>query len=187
MDFGARLRAREPGRGAALVGDRGLDRDRELEGGPREIARGRMKERGVELARVRFEHSGVDLDAFGAQDRAAAPRCLRGIGDCEHDALHAGGENRVRAGRRLAVVAAGLERDVQRCSSRPLAGCPKGDDLRVRLAEARVNALAHDLTFANDDGADHRVRRRLSPSFCCQVESAAHDRNCVMRRGYFRH
>jgi hypothetical protein len=44
---------------------------------------------------------------------------------------------------------------------------------------AAVPTLADDGTVADDNGADHRVRRRASPSILCEVERAAHE--CAIR------
>jgi hypothetical protein len=43
-------------------------------------------------------------------------------------------------------------------------------------AVAGVVPLTDDDAPTNDDGADHRVRRRLSPSQLCEVERPAHER-----------
>ena len=85
------------------------------------------------------------------------------------------------------MVHARLEGDIEGRATSALAGLLERGHFGVRAAISCVESLADDLTVANDDGADHRVRRRLSPSFCSQLESAAHERDCVMRRGYFGH
>src|SRR5512133_1158400 len=74
------------------------------------------------------------------------------------DPLDAGIENRLGAGRRAAVVRAGLHRHVERCAAGALSGRLQGDDLAVRPSLALVPALADDLPVADDDGPDHGVR-----------------------------
>ena len=60
-----------------------------------------------------------------------------------------------------AGVAARLEVHEQRGAARAIAGVVEREDFRVRLAGARVPALAdHDAVRRDDDGADHRIRRR---------------------------
>jgi hypothetical protein len=49
----------------------------------------------------------------------------------------------------------------------------------VRFAKLRVETLPHRDAVANDDGADHRVRRRLSPSAFGEGECPAHPRAFV--------
>ena len=72
--------------------------------------------------------------------------------------LNASGDNRVGAGRRFALMAAGLERDIHRRALRPLARRRQRMDLGVRPAELLVPTLADHLAILHDDAADHRVR-----------------------------
>ena len=99
-----------------------------------------------------------------AQRLDAAARNAARIANGGHDARDARGDDGVGTRRRLAVVRARLERDVQRRAARAATSRAQRIDLGVRLAESRVKPLADDLTAGNDDGADHWVRRRLSPS-----------------------
>jgi hypothetical protein len=46
-----------------------------------------------------------------------------------------------------------------------------------------VKALADHGTLLNDDGADHRIRRRLSPPAASEVERPAHERAIVLAVG----
>ena len=58
-------------------------------------------------------------------------------------------------------MVARLERDEHRGAARAIARVGERRHLRVRLAIPRVESLPDDDTVTNDDGADHRVRRRL--------------------------
>ena len=103
-----------------------------------------------------------DLDALVAQDPEPAAGGLLGrvVGGDDH-ARDAGLEDRVRARRRLAVVAARLERDVHRRAARVGVAAGRGERLAlgVRPAVGGVEALAEHLAVADDDGADHRIGR----------------------------
>jgi hypothetical protein len=88
------------------------------------------------------------------------------------------------------VVSAGFEGDIERRASRPLAGLAKCRNLGVLLTVSRVKAFANNLTVANDDGADHGVRRRLSPPASGEVQRPTHVRVIVLaflRRAFVRH
>ena len=100
-----------------------------------------------------------DLDALVAQDPEAAPGgLLGGIVGGDHDAPDARLQDRLGARRRLALVAARLERHVQRrpAQVRHAAGLDRVD-LGVRAAVFLVPALPQDLAVAGDHGADDRV------------------------------
>ena len=105
--------------------------------------------------------SSPDFDghAGGLQFGDAAALDLReGIARGDDDAAHARGQHGPRAGRRLAVVAARFERDVERGPGRAVAGDLQGLDFGMRLAEAPMPALADDFGPLGDHAADHRVR-----------------------------
>src|SRR5207237_3785855 len=107
-----------------------------------------------------------------------------------NDARDTGGDNGVRAGWRFPMVHTRLEGDIQGRAPSALAGLIERGDFGMRAAIACVEALADDLTVANDDGADHWVRRRLSPPASGKVECPAHVRAIVLallRRALVRH
>ncbi len=68
-----------------------------------------------------------------------------------------------------------LEVHVERRALRGGSGLAERDDLSVRGAEARVKPLADDVTFRDDDRADHRVRRGLRPPTLGERERATHE------------
>jgi hypothetical protein len=72
------------------------------------------------------------------------------------------------------VVRTGLEGHVHRRAERPLAGHAQGHDLGVIPAIPRVIPFADDLSIAHKNGADHWVRRRLSPPQLSERERPRH-------------
>ena len=98
-----------------------------------------------------------DLDPLVAQDpEAPAGGVLGRIIGGDDDAADAGAADRLGARRRAALVAARLQRHVQRRAAEVVVG--GGEDrlhLRVRTAQRAVEALAEDLLVARDDRADH--------------------------------
>ena len=81
----------------------------------------------------------VDLHAAVAQlAQAAAVDLGVRVAEGDHRATHSGGHQRVRAGRRLAVVAARLEGEVERLASGALAGPGERHGLGVRLSGRQV-------------------------------------------------
>src|SRR5690349_24985120 len=78
-----------------------------------------------------------------------------------------------------------LEGDIERGAARVLSRGRERDDLGVSLPKPGVKSLANDGAVANDDGADHRVRRRLSPPAPGEVERPTHVRaiRVLVRRG----
>jgi hypothetical protein len=73
------------------------------------------------------------------------------------DALHAGPQDGIRAGWRLAVMAARLEGDIERGTAGRITSRGKGVDLGVGLAIALVPPLANTGPCAHHDGTDQRV------------------------------
>jgi hypothetical protein len=72
------------------------------------------------------------------------------------------------------MVRAGLEGDVQRCTTSLHPSLTQGHGFSVRLAEAGVPTIRDHRIARNDDGANHWVGRRLSPSFFCVGERSRH-------------
>ena len=112
--------------------------------------------------------------AIAAARRRADARAVHLVGRIDHgrdDAGDAGGDQRVGARRRAAVVAARLEVDVD---GRP-AGVARGPQRRhlgVVAARPLVPALADDDAVADDHRAHHRVRRRGAPPVLGELGAA---------------
>ena len=116
----------------------------------------------IELSSCVFQDAGLHLNAGIAEFcqpaavNLASFQCMGRVGHSGHHAGHSGRQQGARAGRGLALVAAWLQRDVERCPAGPRAGNPQGLDLGMRLAEAAMPAFAHDLR--------RRERSRSRPS-----------------------
>ena len=87
---------------------------------------------------------------------------------------HSGGHQRIRAGRRLAVVAARLEGAVERRASGALAGLGERHGLGVRLSRRQVPPAADDFSVAHQDGAHQGVGMRAAAASLGQGERLVH-------------
>ena len=150
---------------AGAVGQRGaaVERDRGLQAQPRQAALHARDEADVERARLVGTGTVDDVDAGGGEPRCALAGDERiRIAHRHHDAADAGGDQRVGAGWRAAVVRAGLERDDDRRAAHVDAArgsVAQGHDLGVRAARfLRVAAARDGSVGRDDDAADARVR-----------------------------
>src|SRR5205085_11917510 len=126
---------------------------------------GVLAKRLVQEARLAFDRAvpGLDLDPLVPKDPGSAPRRpLGGIVGGDHHTGDPGVHDRLRAGRCAAVVAAGLERDVERPA--PRVGLAGGERLALgmRIARAGVESLADPTPLLDHDGAYERVRAHAS-------------------------
>ena len=80
-----------------------------------------------------------------------------GVFERRHDARNARRNHGVRARRRLAVMRAGFQRDVERRAARRRAGPPQGLDLGMGPATKLDPAAADNDAVLDDDRADGRV------------------------------
>ena len=123
------------------------------------------------------------LDALVAEDPEAAPGGLLGrVVGGDHDAADPGPQDRVGARRRLALVAAGLERDVEGRVREILqaAGLDRVD-LGVHAAVFAVPALTQDLAVADHDGAHHGIRLDGAGAVARRARSPVRGRPCRCR------
>src|SRR5262249_50833669 len=117
MRDGAAALARDPLRVAVLGRDLPVEAHRRLEddqgpAGPRVLAEGLVLQAGARGELAARDH---DLDALVAKDPEAAAGGLRArVVAADDDARQPGAQDRVGAGRLVALVAARLERDVER-------------------------------------------------------------------------
>ena len=145
--------------------------------------------------RFRAEHPGRQCEAGGLDQAMAAPgdAGIR-IRDRRHDPREPRGDDRVGAGRRAAVMRAGLQGDVERRAARRRAGHRQGLGLGMRPAARRRRALADDALLPgrprHHDGADGGVRpgapEIAPPERQGQAHEAgliAHGRPRALRRG----
>jgi len=157
----AAVLAADPLRVARPRRDLAVERHRRLEQHPGAAYASVLAKGLVEQPRARGELAvgKHDLDPFVAQDPEAATGRLLGrvVGGDDH-APDPRLDDRVGARRGLALVAARLQRHVQRGVGKVLQAARLDRvDLRVRPAELGVPALAEDLLAARDDRADYGV------------------------------
>jgi hypothetical protein len=132
LDQRARRGAGDPARAAGAGGDLAVERHRGLVAHPR-AAEPAVREVGGVLRRRPRRAGPASTSTPAARRRATPrrPRAGRGRGG-DHDARDARGDQRVGAGRRAAVVGAGLEGDVGGGAARALPGGGERDGLGVR-------------------------------------------------------
>ena len=173
--------AGDPLRVAGVGGDLAVERHRRLEQHPRAAGARVLAERLVGQPRAaRQLVAGVgdaDLDALVAQDpQTAAARLLGRVVGADHDAREPGRDDRVGARRRLALVAAGLERHVERRAVRGRRRRRRDRlDLGVRAAVGAVPALAQDHAVARDDRAHDRVGLHVAQPVVGELDGTRRD------------
>ncbi len=96
------------------------------------------------------------------------------------DARDPGLEHGVDAGRRRAVVRAGLHRHVERPAARGLARSVERDPLSVPAFRLR-DSLPHDLALADDDRADRRLGMSHAERLSGELERPLHEHGVVLR------
>ena len=162
MAVGARRLAGDPLADAVVERGAAVERDRGLEAQPRPAALHARDEADVELARFAFAGPEDDLDAGGGEARRALAGDERiRIAHRHHHPADAGGDERVGAGRRAAVVRAGLEADDDGGAAHVGAargGVAQRHHLGMRPAGFLGVAAADDAAVAvDDDAADARI------------------------------
>ena len=80
-----------------------------------------------------------------------------GVARTDHDAADPVLNDRQRAGRLFAVVAARLQRDIDRRAFRRLRERPQRVPLRVQFSVLVMPSLRDHAAALPDDGADHRI------------------------------
>ena len=165
LNLGARLLVTDPAALARGIVHFSIARQRQLQSHPRSIGISCGKEeRSVELESCCLLDTEIHLNAVVSEMSRSTTGEGRRIGCGDHDTTYARVQNYFRTRWRLAKMVARLEGHVKRRSSRAVAGCPQSHYLGVGLAEARVKSLTDDNAVANDNSADHGVRRCLTPA-----------------------
>jgi hypothetical protein len=125
------------------------------------------------------------LHALVAQDPQAATRgLLRGIVGGDEDTPDPRLQDRLGAWRRLALVAARLQRHVQRRRAQVRhATCLDRVDLRVQTAELFMPALAQHLAVASDHGAHDRIGLDRAGAIARQLDRPFQVRAVGIRAG----
>ena len=113
---------------------------------------------GVRPPRLLGANADLDDDAgFGQTPMPGAGDLGIGIDQCRDDARDAGGDDGVGTGRRLAVMGAWLERDIERRPARGGAGAAESLGLGVGPATGLGPATADNHTVPGDHCADGRI------------------------------
>ena len=180
--------AGDPSAGAGPGRDAPVERGRELQGHERPAGALLEEEAGVQRLGLGAHQPEVDLDPGLPQLRDALavdpPVGAERRGD--HPA-HAGVDQRHGAGRRAAVVRAGLERDVDRGAERARAGPAQRLDLGVRPAARLGPAAAHDAAVLDHHAADRGVRPGAAEAALGQPQRQRHEAAVELIRRRRRH
>ena len=159
MDHLPRRRVGDPAAIAAAGSNLSIERHGPLGHYPGPARGKEFQIRGVELSGLVFQDARLHFHAGGAEFRQTAAGNLgKRVGHGGHHAGDTGRKHGAGARRCLALVAAWLQRHVERRSAGPRSGNVQGFNLGVGLAEAAMPAFAHDLRAARDHAAHHRVR-----------------------------
>ena len=138
--------------------DLAVEGRRELQGDQRATLGEPREKSGVDFRRLGGEKAGLDCDAGGAQHGQTAPGDAGiGILDGHDDAGDPGGDQRIGAGRGLAVMAARLEADISSGTCGARAGAGQRLGLAMRPAAGLGPAAADDGAVLHDDAADRGV------------------------------
>ncbi len=107
------------------------------------------------------------------------------------NARHPGLDQRVDAGRLLAMVSAGLERDIYGPAAGRVTRSGERHHFRVHTAMLRVPSFAHHGTVPNHHGADERVGMHTPPPSLGEGEGVCHrrigNRKVRTRREFLHH
>ena len=114
------------------------------------------------------------------------PRHFRiGIIHRADDARDARGNDRVRTGRRFAVVRAGFKRHIERRAARRLACLRQRLGFRMRTAAIVRPGAAEDHAVLDHDGAHGRIRPRASEPTPTEGQRKLHEAKIVRARHWF--
>ena len=175
MHVVARRLAGDPLRPARRVGDAPIDGGRELERHEGALgAQAGEEKRRVERRRFLLHQPEHDVYGSAPQHLETAAGLGVGIADRGHHTSDARRENRLSAGRRLAIVGTRLERHDQRRAPRGGSRSRERDDFSVVPAVLRVEALPDDGALPQHHRAHEWVGRDASPTPERELEGAAH-------------
>ena len=159
LHVASRLRGGDPLAFAAGHRRAAVQRSTQLELHPGKTGAHPLQEALVQRFRLVHHQPVADFNTGLLQTVQAAPRHLRvRILHRGDHAADAGGNQRIAARRRTAVVAAGLKGDIGGGASRLFPRYPQGVHFGVRLAGAIVEPFADDLAVFYNDTANVRVR-----------------------------
>jgi len=177
--------AADPARVAAGRRDLAVERDGGLVGDQRQTGVVILEERRVLLARPASPtlHLEVDGRAAVTQARQAAAVDQRvGVAQRDHGPPYPSRDERVGAGRRLARVAAGFKRAVERGAGGTVSRLCKRHRLGMGFPGAQVPAATDDLRAAHEHGADKRVGMRAAATSLGKLERFFHEDLVVQQK-----
>ena len=175
MRPGARVDAAHPARIAARRRDLAVEADGELGDDEGQAGSALLDIRLVDATRLRLALADVDGDSRLLQRQlTVAADVLIGIENRKTYLFDSRCDDRLRAGGGAPLVAAWLQRHVQRRPSGGRPGVFQRNDLRVRAARRLREPLAGDATVLDDDRAHGRVRARRAERLSREFEGALH-------------
>ncbi len=167
--------AGDPAALAGAGGDPPVQGHGQLQGYQRAVLPDAQEEAGIDLCRLALAEAERDAHAAALQpiDALAADP---GIGVLHGDdgALYPGGGQGIGAGRGLAIMAAGLERDIGRGPPCRLAGAAKRFGFGMGPSAGLGPAAAHDPSLADQDAADGGIGPAPAQGAARQGEGRAH-------------
>ena len=182
MRHTARLGSGDPLAFAGMGGDLAVQRGRQLQRDQRATGGGLLKKTGKRLPRLVFQQPRIGLDSRSAQPGdALGGDTLIEVGGSDNDTGNAGIYQRIGTRRRLAPVAAGLERDVGGRTVRLIPRHLQRLCLGMGATAGGGEASADNAVVLDNDAADRGVgpsRAKAPPS---KGEGGAHMRQVVGR------
>ena len=145
---------------------------------PRTTSRQQMQERSIQPGNRLGAHSHLNLDPRRFQDRqAAASSMRRWVAETDYHASHTRRQDRVGAGRSLAVMTARFQGHEQGRSASQLAGRFQRRHLGMNTTEFRVPSRTQNLQVAVHNHSTHRrVRLDTTLTTSRQAHGVIHHR-----------
>ena len=161
---------------ASGAGNLAVARHREFQDHMRAIIAHFTEMAGVIARGLSRADADIDLDAGGAQLGVALPGHRRiGVLDRRHHARHPGRDQRVRAGRRAAVMRAWFQRDIERGAARLRAGLRQSFNFGMGTAAGLGPAAADNHAVLHQHGADRGVRPSIAEPTTAERQSELHE------------
>ena len=171
----ARRLAGDPLAFTGARGDAAIKRGRQFQRHQRAAKRHPGGEPGADLLRLGRQQAYLHHNPGRPQPRDAGAIDARiAIASRNHHPGNAGRDQRVRAGRGLAMMAAGLQRDIGGGTTRGVTGHRQRLRFGVRAAAGGRHRAADNTTLPDDDAADRRIGPTAAQSAPRQGQGRAH-------------